>query len=491
MIKRSMSVAAEFLSEYRALFERHRGSVATTSGRALPPSIAEVVLNRFLTRALLVAFLQSRGWLSFRGRRDYLQALYEDWSASPGAHLFQQRLALVFYSALDESRATARGVLEPQIGTVPFIGGGVFSPEMHEREFDSGRGVAVLPEAMFAELVGLLSRFTFSLNEGDEDAVTPEAMGAALAAFLGKGEVPVYENTESHRRAVRRLIAAQLGLNASLKLPREKAELRERVRGLHVFDDECGSGTYLVAALEELTDVAVRIEGSERGQTKRRVAHENLRGLDKSELAVQVARFRLALALLAGDEEPRPLPDLRQIIKVGGALVSTKPFPPEGPTVEYKASFEWDPRRAQRSPEMRFGSLRTVAAFLNADGGTLYIGVDDDGVPLGIEDDLALIPDASPLDVFEGRFREFLKNSLDPLPLNGVTLAFPEVEGVTLCEVTVAPSNVVTYLRHKDANGQAQESVFVRDGNRTIELKGRDRDTFVLARSQSPGSPTR
>lgn len=491
MIKPGMSVAAEFLAEYRALFERHRGSVRTTSGRSLPPAVAAVVLNRFLVRVLLVAFLQSRGWLSFRGRLDYLQALHEDWSASPGAHLFQQRLALVFYSALDESRTSARALLEPQIGAVPYIGGGVFSPEMHEREFDSGRGVAVVPEAMFAELFALLSRFTFSLSEGDEDAVTPEVMGAVLAAFLGQGDVPVYENTESHRRAVRRLISAQLGLPSSLKLPKEKAELRERLRGLHVFDDSCGSGTYLVAALEELTDVAVRIDGSDRGLAKRRVAHENLRGLDQSELAVQVARFRLALALLAGDEEPRPLPDLRQIVKKGGALAAAKPFPPEGPTVEYKASFEWDPRRAQRSPDMRFGSLRTVAAFLNADGGTLYIGVDDGGVPLGIEDDLALIDDPSPLDMFEGRFREFLKNSLDPLPLNNVSLAFPEVEGVRLCAVSVTPSPSVTYLTHKDQSGQTHESVFVRDGNRTIELRGRDRDLFVLSRAQSPGSPTR
>jgi len=111
--------------------------------------------------------------------------------------------------------------------------------------------------------------------------------------------------------------------------------------------------------------------------------------------------------------------------------------------------------------------------------------VDDDGVPLGIEDDLALIQDASPFDVFEGRFREFLKNSLDPLPLNNVTLAFQEVEGVRVCAVTVSPGSAVTYLTHKDASGQAQESVYVRDGNRTIELRGRDRDLFVLSRAST------
>jgi hypothetical protein len=335
------STAAEFLHEYRALFDKYKGSVHTGSGRPLPAEASQVLLNRFLTRVLLVAFLQTKGWFTFRGRRDYLQALYEDWVASPGGHLFHQRLALVFFNAIDESRTGARLLLEPQIGDVPFIGGGVFSPEQYEKEFETGKGVAVMPEELYADVFssgGLLSRYTFSCTEGDDYAVTPEVMGAVLGAFLGHAETPLHENTLAHRKAVRRLIATQLGAQPSLELPKKLAavaEWREGLRGLHVFDGECGSGTYLVAALEELTDVAVRLDGGERGVVKRRVAIENLRGLDQDELAVQVARFRLALALVSGDNTPRPLPDLRQIVKRGGTLAASRSLPPEGARVEY------------------------------------------------------------------------------------------------------------------------------------------------------------
>lgn len=486
MIKPMAGHTERFLHEYRALFERHKGGLQNAAGRLLDPETSESVFNRFLLRVLLVAFLQAKGWLVFRGRADYLQALYEDWRENPGGHLFHQRLALAVFHALEEPRDSARTLLEPQIGTVPYIGGGVFTSEQFEREFAGG--VAVLPDALLEDLLGpdgFLGRYVFSASEGGADAVTPEAMGAVLGAFLVRRETPVHEDTAAHRKSVRRLVAAQLGVDPSLQPPTGRKQLdewREGLRGLHVFDGECGSGSYLVAALEELTQIWVGTDGGDPTVIKRRVAVENIRGLDKNDSAVQVARFRLALAMVAGDATPRPLPDLRQIIKKGGALAAARRLPPEGPRVEYKASFEWDPRRGQKSADMRFGTLRTVAAFLNSDGGVLYLGVDDQGVPVGLEGDLALIEDASPCDVFEGRLREFVKNSFDPLPLNNVAVTFDEMEGKIVCTVSVSPAPGVTYLVHKDASGQRQESVFVRDGNRTIELKGRDRDQFVIGR---------
>ena len=45
----------------------------------------------------------------------------------------------------------------------------------------------------------------------------------------------------------------------------------------------------------------------------------------------------------------------------------------EGETVEFKR-------------EMNSGAVKTVIAFANTGGGTLYIGVDDEGVPVGVDD---------------------------------------------------------------------------------------------------------
>jgi hypothetical protein len=483
------AVAGQFLSDYRRLFESYVGEVRVGK-KSLSRDEGREVLNRFLLRVLLVAFLQTKGWLVFDGRRDYLQSLYASWKSSPGGHLFHQRLALVFFNALDEPRHDARKMLVPQIGDVPHIGGGIFASELFEKEF----GFATFPESLFEELFGesgLLARYDFVIAENKLHertvALTPEVMGAVLAAFLSDGAAPVFEETAVHRASCRRVIASQIGANTKLEKPHDKnllGEWIEALRGLHVFDGTCRTGTYLVAALEELADFSCRIEDeTDRSAVKRRVVAENLRGLDQDELCVQVTRFRLALALLAGDEAPTPIPDLRQVVKRGGTLAAevARAFPREGAKIEYKASFEWDPRRGAKSPEMRHGCLRTIAAFMNSDGGTLYIGVSDSGEAVGMEEDFSLVGEGG-ADAFEARFREFMKGALDPLPLNNVTFKFEEVDGLTVCAIEVRAAPGVTYLKHKDKSGQDVESVFVRDGNRTIELRGRARDAFVVSR---------
>ncbi|MCH7944562.1 MAG: ATP-binding protein [Armatimonadetes bacterium] len=156
----------------------------------------------------------------------------------------------------------------------------------------------------------------------------------------------------------------------------------------------------------------------------------------------------------------------------------------ESKTLEFKASLRWDMRKSRQDDKViTHAVLKTVAAFLNSQGGTLYLGLDDSGAPVGIREDLALIDDDHPEDVFQNRFREFLKNSLDPMPLSNVASKFQGGDSKRVCVIEVQPFQGVTYLVYKDRSGQQREGVFVRDGNRTIELKGRARDQFVVSRS--------
>ncbi len=61
--------------------------------------------------------------------------------------------------------------------------------------------------------------------------------------------------------------------------------------------------------------------------------------------------------------------------------------------LEYRSTFRWDLRAAAVSKVMETAVLKTVAAFLNSrEGGTLLVGVADDGRVLGLESDL---PDAA------------------------------------------------------------------------------------------------
>ena len=161
-------------------------------------------------------------------------------------------------------------------------------------------------------------------------------------------------------------------------------------------------------------------------------------------------------------------------------------LPPESGTREYKATFEWDSRSGQRNPGLAHASLRTVCAFLNSEGGTLVVGVGDDLSVIGLEGDFASIKDEKKEDTFEGRLRELMKNHIDPLPLNAVTVSFPTLLGRVVCQIDVqARPETVTYFASKDSkSGQPVEEVFVRDGNRTLALRGRKRDQFVVSRGR-------
>lgn len=63
----------------------------------------------------------------------------------------------------------------------------------------------------------------------------------------------------------------------------------------------------------------------------------------------------------------------------------------ETSTVEFKPSLLWDHKRGAKNAALVDAVLKTVAAFMNSDGGLLYVGVSDDGAVLGIGGDYACL----------------------------------------------------------------------------------------------------
>ncbi|MEI7830464.1 MAG: ATP-binding protein [Prolixibacteraceae bacterium] len=59
----------------------------------------------------------------------------------------------------------------------------------------------------------------------------------------------------------------------------------------------------------------------------------------------------------------------------------------EGNLIEFKSTLRWDIRAGKTNPAIERSCLKTISAFLNSSGGTLLIGVRDDGSIEGIETD--------------------------------------------------------------------------------------------------------
>ena len=59
----------------------------------------------------------------------------------------------------------------------------------------------------------------------------------------------------------------------------------------------------------------------------------------------------------------------------------------ENNKLEFKSTLRWNLHANKPDPRLEHGTLKTIVAFLNTDGGTILVGVGDDGDILGIEAD--------------------------------------------------------------------------------------------------------
>jgi hypothetical protein len=60
----------------------------------------------------------------------------------------------------------------------------------------------------------------------------------------------------------------------------------------------------------------------------------------------------------------------------------------EDTTIEFKETFSLDLKKNSKQKYIELAVMKTVAAFLNTDGGTLLVGVNDDGLVTGIEKEI-------------------------------------------------------------------------------------------------------
>ncbi|MGC9781037.1 MAG: HEAT repeat domain-containing protein [Candidatus Heimdallarchaeota archaeon] len=63
----------------------------------------------------------------------------------------------------------------------------------------------------------------------------------------------------------------------------------------------------------------------------------------------------------------------------------------ESKKVEFKSYLRWNKGTKQVSKELEFKIAKTLSAFMNSEGGTLFIGVNDKGGYVGIEKDMPLL----------------------------------------------------------------------------------------------------
>ncbi|MCC0011796.1 MAG: DUF262 domain-containing protein [Sphingomonadaceae bacterium] len=130
--------------------------------------------------------------------------------------------------------------------------------------------------------------------------------------------------------------------------------------------------------------------------------------------------------------------------------------------VEFKSTLRINLHTGQPDEKMHLSALKTIAGFLNAKGGTLLIGVADDGEVLGIGADGFPNEDKMGLHLVN-----LIKDRIGEVFLPYVHPHFEDQEDERVLMVRCEPGPKAAFLK----DGKEQR-FFVRGGNATAELNG-------------------
>jgi Putative DNA-binding domain len=141
----------------------------------------------------------------------------------------------------------------------------------------------------------------------------------------------------------------------------------------------------------------------------------------------------------------------------------------EGDRTEFKSTLRTNLRTGERDTRMDLEVVKTIAAFINSQGGRLVIGVGDDGKPIGLE-----------ADKFESEDRmnrhlgSLIRDRIGPEHIDYIRYGFSDYQGSRVLIVDCDRGRSPVYV--KDAN---QERFYMRTGAATTELSGRRLTEYV------------
>ena len=289
-----------------------------------------------VARLLFLKFLETKGWLdddrAFLSR--HAEAILDS-----GGHLWQRLLAPLTFGTLNTPKrqraATARA-----FGEIPFLNGGLFACSATEKR---ARRPPISDELLAPLLLDTLARFRFTAREDtrswSEAAIDPDLLGRTFEALMDaeqrKGSGTFYtpanivtslvDDALAHALPELRTVALR-ALDAATMPQADAQGILARLDSIRILDPACGSGSILVATLEQLATLRAQLGDTRTiSELRRHVLTHSIFGVDIAPMAVWLCELRLWLSVVIDDETTNPaaitpLPNLDHHIRIGDAL---------------------------------------------------------------------------------------------------------------------------------------------------------------------------
>ena len=158
---------------------------------------------------------------------------------------------------------------------------------------------------------------------------------------------------------------------------------------------------------------------------------------------------------------PQKENEIKELIRLG-----------ENEYLEMKSTLRFDLREAVVNKNLEHVIAKTISAFLNANGGNLIIGVDDNGNVLGLGKDMETLTKKD-IDGFELHLRQIISKYLNGSFEKYLKISFPEIENKLICLVKILKSGKPVFVSH-----EGKDSFYVRIGNSSIPKNRQEQSEY-------------
>ncbi|MPZ88165.1 MAG: hypothetical protein GEU81_08845, partial [Nitriliruptorales bacterium] len=154
--------------------------------------------------------------------------------------------------------------------------------------------------------------------------------------------------------------------------------------------------------------------------------------------------------------------------------------------LEYKATLRTHADSGEVFRPLETASLKTIAAFFNSrTGGTLLMGVADDGTVAGLDSDYASLhkDGKDDRDLFQLHLVNVISQSMGAAAATNVAMYIHTVDGRDLCRVHVHPCGFPVDARvtvAKKEQFHKKDAFYVRVANATRELAAEERAKYIV-----------
>ena len=145
----------------------------------------------------------------------------------------------------------------------------------------------------------------------------------------------------------------------------------------------------------------------------------------------------------------------------------------EDDSLEFKSSFRYDYRLQKVNKALEAVIMKTLAGFMNTQGGSLLIGVADDGSIVGLENDFQTLS-RKDSDGYTQALMSTVADKLGTPACRLLRILFHQQDGKQVCRVIILPSPVPVYAKE-----DKQSKFYIRTGSGTREMDLQEAVGFI------------